>query len=94
MADDARAGIEHEDVERRRAARGLGLADLVHGEQRRQLEVDVVLLLEHRRHDGAVGVLPGAGIGRGDHAALGVGDAGQERHAAERGGAGQAGFYD
>jgi hypothetical protein len=46
--DDARTRIEHEHVERRRAARGLGLADLVHGEQRRQLEVDVVLLLEQR----------------------------------------------
>ena len=72
-ADDARAGIEHEDVERRRAARGLGLADLVHGEQRRQFEVDVVLLLQQRHDDGAIGVFPGAGIGRGDDAALGDG---------------------
>ena len=92
-ADDARAGIEHEDVERRRAARGLGLADLVHGEQRRQFEVDVVLLLQQRHDDGAIGVLPGAGIGRGDDAALGEGGAGQEGRAAERGRRRRAGFY-
>ena len=64
-------------------------AGLVDGEQRLQFEVDAVLLLQGRRHDGAERLLPGAGIDGGGDAALGVRDRGKEGGAAEGGGTGE-----
>jgi hypothetical protein len=86
-AADARARIEHEDVEGSGAAGRAGLGDLVHREERVERDRHVVLGQQARRQDGPQRLVPPArvdGSGQRDRAGLGA-CAGERRGGTPRG---------